>query len=407
MPRCLMLTPFPLAVPRHGGQVRAASLARALARIGWQVDTMGIYHSDHFPAQDWGALDIVIDDAALARQAREDMLFADLHVARGAAADRDVVDQLRLVLTRLQPDVVQVEHPWSWSVLQAALTSVRERPRLVYSSHNLEWRARSALLSAHLALARPSSDRLIAETRVLETAVARDADLTLSISDTEGEAIGQETGRAIAYVPPVSDLAEAQDMPHGGFARAARDDGCRYAAMIGSAYWPNVEGFFSIFPHGLGFLARGEQVWVAGSLGAALCADARYKDCKSVNDARLRAWGYVADADKASFFAAAACIVMPVTTGAGAKQKTADALASNCPVITTSHAIEGYGPLIRDVLDQGVYVADTPRTFRALVRCALREGLPACPPEIRSRVGLARMAETLAPLYAGLLSGPG
>jgi hypothetical protein len=400
MPRCLMLAPFPLAVPRHGGQVRAAGLARALSRIGWQVDTMGIYHADFFPAPDRGALDIVIDDAALGARAGADMLFADLHVARAAAADRGVVDQLRLVLTRLRPDVVQVEHPWSWLVLQAALKSAGQKPNLVYSSHNLEWQARSALLGAHpmLALARPDSDRLIAETKQLETAVARQADLTLSISDTEAESIGRDTGRAIAYVPPVSDLAEAPGTPHGRFGPTAR-----HAAMIGSAYWPNVEGFFSIFPHGLGFLARDEQIWVAGSLGAALCADARYQDCKSVNDARLHAWGHVADADKAAFLAAAACVILPVTTGAGAKQKTADALASNCPVITTSHAIEGYGPLIQDVLNQGVYVADTPRDFRALMRRALREGLPACPPEIRARVSLARMAETLTPLYAGLL----
>jgi glycosyltransferase involved in cell wall biosynthesis len=172
---------------------------------------------------------------------------------------------------------------------------------------------------------------------------------------------------------------------------------------MGTGYWPNIEGFFTTFPNGLGFLAQDEQIWVAGTLGAALRADARYQDFLSVNDARLRTWGYLADTDKASFFAPASCVIVPVHIGAGAKIKTADALASGCPVITTSHAIEGYGPLVEDALGRGVYVADSPYAFRDLVRRALREGLPGCVAEVRSRVSLERMAATLAPLYAGLL----
>ena len=400
MPRCLTLTPFPLAHPRHGGQVRAASIVHALCHMGWQVDTVGIYHAFYFPAEEWSALDIVIGDPAVAPHTQTDPVFADLHVARAAAADPGVVDQLRMLLARLRPDVVHVEHPWSWLILQRALPA-EHRPRVVYSSQNIEWSARPALFE--LGLKRPGADRLVQATRLLEAEFARAADLVLSISDIEGAQIAQDSGREVAYVPPVSDLAWGHPPVHAAFSRAARDSRCRYAALMGSAYWPNVEGFFTTFPHSLGFLAQDEQVWVAGSLGAALQADARYQDFLSVNDARLRAWGYVADADKASFFAAASCVIVPVHIGAGAKLKTADALASGCPVIATPHSIEGYGPLLQDVLGQGVYVADTPRAFRDLLRRALREGLPGCSAEVRGRVSLGRMAETLAPLYAGLL----
>jgi len=57
---------------------------------------------------------------------------------------------------------------------------------------------------------------------------------------------------------------------------------------------------------------------------------------------------------------------------------------------------------VQDLLGQGVYVADTPRAFRDLVRQALRDGLPGCPPEVRERVSPARMAGTLAPLLDAL-----
>jgi len=404
MPRCLMLAPFPLARPRHGGQIRAASLAQALARAGWQIDTVGIYHADLFPPDERGPLDIVLQDPALARRVRDDMLFADLHIARAAAGDSGVVRQLASLLTQGLPDVVQVEHPWGWLVLQAALAS-GQRPKIVYSSHNIERHARLALLELNLNLRHGGTDELLQATSQIEADFARAADLTISISDIEAEVIAGETGREIATVPPTSDLAEGEHPAHATYRDAAHDSGCRYAALMGSGYWPNVEGFFATFPDGLGFLAPDEQIWVAGSLGPALCNDARYRDFQSINDSRSRTWGYLPDTDKAAFFAGASCVIVPVHTGAGAKQKTADALASGRPVITTSHALEGYGPLVGDALGRGVYVADTASAFRGFVRRAMREGLPACPPAVRDRVSIAHMAETLAPLYAELLRG--
>jgi glycosyltransferase involved in cell wall biosynthesis len=403
MPRCLIVTPFPIAVPRHGGQVRAASIQHALRLAGWQVDAVGLYHADFFPPEDWGVLDIVIGEPSVARRALDDMLFADLHIARAAAADSDTVDQLRAVLTRLQPDVVHVEHPWDWLVLQQALPS-GPRPRVVYSSQNIEWRSRPPMFK--LGLERPGAARLVEATRLLEEEFARSADLVLSISDLERDVIAANSGREIVYVPPVSDLAQSFPAVHSAFSRAARESCCRYAALMGSAYWPNVEGVFSVFPDGLGGLAPDEQIWVAGSLGAALRDDPRFHDFQSINDSRLRAWGYVADADKASFFAAAACVIVPVYIGGGAKLKTADALASGCPVITTSHALEGYGPLVQDVLGRGVYVADSPREFRSLIRQALREGLAGCPPEIRERVSPRRLSDTLSTLFAAAIAAP-
>jgi hypothetical protein len=153
-----------------------------------------------------------------------------------------------------------------------------------------------------------------------------------------------------------------------------------------------------------------EQVWVAGSLGAAMRADARYQDLRPVNDARLRTWGYLPwgylqDASAASCLAATACVIVPVANRLGPGQRTADALASDRPVIATSRAIEGYGPLLHDVLDRGVYVADPPTQSRDLTRRAPRDGLARCAPEVRDRLSLARMTETLAPLYAGLWRG--
>jgi hypothetical protein len=366
--------------PRHGGQMRLDTIVQGLRRTGWAVTTAGIYPANLFPAEEQGKDDIVLDEE-VAAALRDDMLFFDLQVARRAANDPAVVTRLRQLLWRISPDMIHLEQPWGWLPLREALQS-SVRPKLVYSSQNIEWRFRPELF--RLGLKRPGADALVEATRLLEIEVARAADLVVAISDLEAAEIEQIVGHPVLYAPPVSDLADLPSMPVASrFSVAAAEAGVTAcAALMGSAYWPNVEGFFDLFPHGLGFLPLGEQIWAAGAIGSALEADVRFQDFLSVNASRMRTFGYLPQEERAAFFGAAACVLVPVRMGAGAKLKTADAIASGRPVIITPHALEGYGPIVREAIGRGVYVADTPAEFRALVRQALRGDAVGCAPEI-------------------------
>ncbi|MDX5929546.1 glycosyltransferase [Acidiphilium acidophilum] len=227
---------------------------------------------------------------------------------------------------------------------------------------------------------------------------ARTADLVLSISDVEADEIERTSGRHVIYLPAVSDLASSRISvrPFSRFTAETNATACRYAALMGSAYWPNVEGFFSIFPEGLGFLAQNEQIWIAGALGSAVQEDERFQNFISINEKRTRIIGYLNESEKSEFFSAAHCVIVPVEFGAGSKLKTADAIASGLPVISTRHAIDGYGPIVRDALNRGVYIADEPATFRRLVREALRNGLPGCASSVRAELSLETMSKNWA-----------
>ncbi len=386
MPVSLLLTPFPIAKPRQGGQVRAASVARGLTAAHWTVHPVGLYHGSFFRRSERGAADIVLDRPEVAARASDDVLFGDLHVAKAASRDPRSLAALRDALTRLRPDAIHLEHPWAWLALREVLPS-GPRPKIVYDSHNIEWAAREALFP--LGLNRPDAEAMLEQTRVLETELAREADLVFAISDLEAARIARAAGRPVVYLPPASDLA----LLAPGDGMGARGE--RYAALMGSAYWPNVEGFFDLFPEGLGFLARDEHLWIAGELGAAIRADTRFADFAGVNEARVRTPGFMEDRAKPDFFGGAVCALAPVRIGGGAKLKTVDAIASGRPAIVTTHALEGLGSVVEDVLNQGVYVADTPTDFRALIRRAFREGLTGCPPAARARLSLDRLSMTV------------
>jgi glycosyltransferase involved in cell wall biosynthesis len=391
--KCLLLSPFPLARPKHGGQMRAASLRDAAFLAGWQVKSLGIYPAALFPASDWGPSDIVLEGEDLGRKLASDMVFGDLHVARAAARDRAVVEKLRLLIRSFDPHVIQVEHPWTWLVLRRALPP-SHKMRIVYSSHNIEWMARKPLF--RLGMKTITSDDMLDETRVLEEDFTRRADLVFSISDIEAKKMERLSGRPVSYLPAVSTVRIPEGKETMLFASEANKAGCRYAAFLGSAYWPNVEGFFDIFSDGLGFLSHGEQIWMAGELGDAITRDDRFRTFYSVNRSRSRTLGYLGEREKADFLAAAACVIVPVTFGAGAKLKTADAIASGRPVILTPHALEGYGPVVQSALGNGVYVAETPGDFRRLMRTAFRNGLPGCSAEVRAKVGLNELSKAWA-----------
>jgi len=360
--------------------VRAAQLA------GWQVASVGIFPAAFFSPGEWGPSDIVLDSPLLANRACTDIAFADFHVARMAARDSKVIERLRFMVQQFVPDVIQVEQPWPWLVLRKALPSCHNI-RIIYSSQNIEWKARLPLFQ--LGMKTAASDEMLTATRLLEKECARSADLVLTISDMEGEEIKRSTGTTAIHVPAMSELASSDQISvRSRLVVDGRSVGCRYAALMGSAYWPNVEGFFSIFPDGLGFLAQGEQIWVGGTLGKAIQGDDRFQTFMSLNETRYRNVGFVEEHEKEAFFATADCVIVPVTFGAGAKQKTADAIASGRPVIATQHAIDGYGPIVVPAIDKGVYIGNEPHTFRSLVREALRVGLPGCAPEVRARVSL-------------------
>ena len=388
MPKCLVLAPFPLSLPRHGGQVRVASMLRAGEMVGWQMFPVGVFHAAFFPKEEWGADDIVVEDSALQKLALDDMAFADLHVARWTAADEGAKEKLRVLLRRIAPDIIQVEHPWTWLLLREVLPA-DNKIRIVYSSHNLEWAARKPLLK--LSLQNASSEAMLEATRLLEERFARTADLVISISDVEGEEIARSSGRRVVHMPAVSDMS--QDAPVSPrFAKEARSLSCRYAALMGSAYWPNVEGFFSLFPEGLGFLPRGEQLWIGGTLSKALREDDRFKIFESINESRSRILGYIDDSEKSGFLGSAECVIVPVQIGAGSKLKTVDAIVSGRPVVATSHAIEGYGAAVRPAIGNGLYIADTPKEFRSYIRQAMRGGLAGCSDAVRNSLRLGALS---------------
>lgn len=222
------------------------------------------------------------------------------------------------------------------------------------------------------------------------------ADLVLCASARALPGLRAAGARRVLHLPLCSDLTETTPPLPAASTQP-------YCALNSDDRSERLEGFFAIFSEGLGFLTRRQQLRVAGSLGVALPGDPRWRPFAATNAARFLAVGPLSRDALAPFYQGARAVLMPVTHDAEAE--IADALACGRPVIAASQMLEVAGPLPEGVLGAGVWVADTPPAWRALIRAAMAGELPAPPLSLRAAVSPGRFAQALGEAIGALPPG--
>ncbi|PZW45872.1 hypothetical protein C8P66_11070 [Humitalea rosea] len=222
------------------------------------------------------------------------------------------------------------------------------------------------------------------------------ADLVLCASARALPGMRAAGARRVLHLPLCSELAETA-LPEAAAAP--------YCALSGDDGPGRIEGVFALFPEGLGFLTRRQQIRVAGALGLALPADPRWRPFAATNAARFQAMGPLSREGLARFYQGARAALLPITAAGCAGADIADALVAGCPVIATSRVLEETGALPDGVLGAGVWAADTPQAFRALVRAALAGDLARPGPGLREAFSPQRFAAVLGAAVAALAPG--
>ena len=401
MTRLVQLTTYPLRQPRHGGQLRCAAIRSLYRQAGIEVETIALLHGGDYHPSGHERNDIVLP----ADHAGYDPLlprFTDSQGGRILAGDAATWQRFADLLDRFAPDIIQLEQPWLYPGVRRWLQerAPAVRPRLVYSSQNIEWKLKrdegphgGADAQAYLAE--------VARAEALERELARSADLVVACTAEEEAELRSMagTGAPGRFVTAHNAIAPFTPDPARIAALKERHGLDRYPLFIGSAHPPNVDGFWRMLAPSLAFLRPGERIVVAGGVGHLLRQHRGYAGWSGINEPRLLLLGEVERADLDALLGGASVVLLPITTGGGSNLKTAEAIYSGRPVLATPHALRGYGdagrwPTIR--------VADDADAFRRVLRSLLDatpEPLPAGYDAIRSQV---TWDVALAPLVAAI-----
>jgi glycosyltransferase involved in cell wall biosynthesis len=371
--RVLHLITYPIELPRHGGQARVANMVRTYQAAGITTRVVAVYQSEIYWKEVVGPYDVPFP---VESPHREPGLPLCTDVASGGFAVRDpqAWSAISQAIASFDPDVIQVEHPWLWPVVVRLRADDRSSSfRVVYSSHNVE-----APLKRGVHAGQPDEviDAVVRRIADLEREVVLGADLTIAV--TESDAATYREWGARRVVVASNGIAERTVDPARVRDWEKRLDGIPFALFVGSAYPPNIHGFWEMFAPSMAFLAPDERVVVAGGIADVLLHAPAYRLWERINASRLMLVGQQSEQDLAALIALASCIVLPITIGGGSNIKTAEAIFSGKPVVGTTLSLRGFEQALGL---PHVYRTDVTSEFRRLVKAALDRSLPPAGPD--------------------------
>ena len=366
----LILTIYPIDRPRHGGQLRVRHIADGYRAAGFEVEVCGVLSSSTYHGTQ-GYVPCP-SETSLARFHDRPDLMVDFAIGMLYATDDEAFAQLARQI-RLIPDVIQVEQPWLWGfATRYAATLGPRKPRLVYSSHNVEHHVKQSIFQAQGSSveARKAADLVLQ----MEATATREADATICVSENDARWASQFSHRPIRVAG--NGVAEWQTSLAGQRQAQAITQHFSYALFCSSAHVPNMEGFFEMFGGGFGSLSAGQRLVLVGGASECFRRSPRFQHSARLPERSLIA-GVVEPECLVALLDAAHCIVLPVTQGSGTNLKAAEALWAGKHIVATTMAMRGF----EEFMDApGVEIADTPGEFKKALRRAMALP-PLCLPD--------------------------
>jgi glycosyltransferase involved in cell wall biosynthesis len=360
----LILCTYPIADPKHGGQLRVRQIADAYMSAGHDVQVVGVLGSSSYE-QEVGFLPYPSQEQ-LTRALVNTFLMEDY--ALGQLFQQDEQCRRHLAsLIKTQPDIIHVEQPWLFGFAMQYAVTLKTRPQLIYGSQNTEWLLKRDIVASYQGpvVAEQCADLV----KSVELQAVTQADAVVAVSQADANWLASNTDRPIILAP--NGVKAWQSMPAGRQEARTISQGYRYALFCASAHPPNMTGFFELFGGGFGSLKPDEKLVVAGGASYAIAGDPRVHRSAKLAEKTTTA-GMVSQACLEGLLDQASCIVLPITQGSGTNLKTAEALWSGKHIVATTVAMRGFE---RFMNAPGVHLGDEPASFKQ----ALRRAMSAAP----------------------------
>lgn len=391
--KTLQFSSYPIVLPQHGGQLRVAAMKNALAAAGFKTSSISVF--DGMLYRDFLPSDFALP-SGLFTVCRNDHPW-DLTLSAVVNNNSELRPRFVDALVRENADVYIFEQPWLWPLVREVVkTNPELRRPIVFSSQNVEFSLLMEMLRKTSGGTLTDHDNWLVEyTYNLEKELCEASDLVVTCTQNDLDFFSaQFKVRRGAVFPnginPPLTVAEGVAAKY-----ATMYEGRKLAGFVGSAHPPNAEGFESMCGENLGYLPPDFKIAVIGGVCDLIYNRGRESLFAALNDSRCDCLGRVPQEDLDAILARCDVILLPILTGGGSNLKTAEALVSGKPILSTSLAFRGYDAF-RDF--PTVNIADDPKEWRA----KLRELLAS---ETRPVLSESQRTQTSALLWENILRG--
>lgn len=398
--RILILGPYPIVKPGHGGALRASAVVQAYRAAGHEVLYSGLYDPKRVKAEDHTEFDHPLT-REVADEAGRLGLPPAIAMWRALASVESSFQAYADMARTFKPDVIQFEEPSLWPVVRRMVEDgVCPKARIVHSSYNVETTYRRELLELQGEIIDSSMDLIEEEER--EIAAACDAIITVSDDDRRAflEFGAKDVTVARNGGVRLSPSAEAVEA-----IRAYVGDE-PFALFVSSGHLPNAKALLEAMEGDKAAAMEGKRLLVAGSVGRLIETMPEYLTIPALRR-HATLLGFVQQELLEALYDQARVVVLPKSYGGGSNLKTAEALLSGRPIVASEGAFIGFEPYAR--LDN-VHVERDPRAFWDKAAAILDEparpkGAPAKRAELEWSRCLTPMVERVEALQAAKRAG--
>jgi hypothetical protein len=359
-PKVLVLSIYPVSIPKDGGQIRAAAESAALRRAGFQTSNL-VVATDAWPTRERPRKGYFRSSAALTGRGYPWVCW-DLALGREIHHSSTFRASLRQRIALERPDVVLLIQPWLWPICQELMPSVP----VVYSSQNIEHRLKQVNLAITEA---PSAEESmwVSQVKDLESEVLSKAFRSTAVSESDAQWMRTAAINPVVVAQNGTHRRTSTQSEQNNWRRHLSNR--RVATFIASGHPPNAVGFWEMFAPSLSYLQPEEAIVALGSIGTSLVAHPQFCKHRATNNARLIVGGYQPEAALSAVLDVSHAVLLPITFGEGSNLKTAEALLSPRLIVGTTRAFRGFETY--EGLP-GVVLANDPEEFRGAVQTALR-----------------------------------
>ena len=386
--KILMLSTFPAAEPRTGGQHRVHNIGEYYKSLGHEVFSAGVM--DESPQARPQGFVAYPKKADLLKIYENSFLIEDCAIGELFATSDKYFADLKSVIP-FTPDLIHIEHPYLFEFARRYAKSVQGRPPfLLYGSANIEHQLKFALLSNFPSKTHAVTARDLA--MACEVNALRLADGYCCVSEHDLAWAAQFGGGNAVLAP---NGVKARALTVAGIDKAneiTRHQ--KFALYCASSHLPNINGFFDIFSAGIGSIAPDEFLVIAGAAGSYIASDPRGARVSGHHSRTIFA-GEVDEECLQGLLNLAHAIILPVTSGAGTNLKTAEALWAQKHIVATHNAMHGFEAFSAQ---PGISIQDEPALFqRSLTHAMSVAQVTLTPAQTKSRETVL-WTSTLAPL---------
>lgn len=393
--RVALLTPYSIALPRHGGQIRASQIKMRMEELGATVSVFGIFPPNPTTSQTSGKeKGYIVDCGAVLEKLPE---LADWFAGALLPERLECLSKLESDLRAMAPTIIWLEQPWPWPAIKKMIGNWPRKPLVIYSAQNVEHKMKQEILLSRQKLTRDAKSE-IHKMRAMEGDLVANADLLVAVTNADLRTLSQFKPKK-SIILPNGVVRRTLDRARADEFRLQWLNNRRWVTFVGSEHPPNAVGFWNCLGTSCAFLRPDEAIVVVGGVSHLLDKDRLYLDQGTLGQSRIAFRGSTDDRDLGALIVGASAILLPITSGGGSNLKTAEAIASGVPVVTTSYSLRGFE--FASSLTN-VFVADTIRDFRGAIRKCFDHGreFPDIPKEevaLREQVYWDRILQRLTP----------